>query len=333
MASPTQRSVLALIENSVPLVVEPYQWLADRLACTREQLLGVLAELRGGQGVIREISGIFDASAFGYEQTLVAMKVPPEQLDAAGAVAASHPGISHAYRRDHDWNLWMTLAVSPQSRLGLQGTLERISQKAQALDIQSLPSLRKYKLRVRFASEAQAGDPQLPKQADPLEITDAHVRAVRALQQDLPNRMRPFDSLARQAGLPCQELLERAAELLEARYMRRYAGVLRHRKAGASANVMSVWNPGKADPDAMGRILASSPRVSHCYLRPTRSDWPYGLYAMIHAATRQECLQSIEDLATQTGIDDYLLLWTQKEYAKKRLKLFSPDEARWEGNA
>lgn len=333
MASPTQRSVLALIENSVPLVMEPYQWLADRLACTREQLLAVLAELRGSQGVIREISGIFDASAFGYEQTLVAMKVPPGKLDAAGAVTASHPGVSHAYGRDHDWNLWMTLAVSPQSRLGLQGTLERISREAQALDIQSLPSLRKYKLRVRFASEAQADDARAAQEPDPLKITESHVRAVRALQQDLPNRMRPFDSLARQAGLSCRELLERAAELLEARYMRRYAGVLRHRKAGASANVMSVWNPGQADPDSIGSILASSPRVSHCYLRPTRDDWPYGLYAMIHGTTRQECLQSVEDLASRTGLDDYLLLWTQKEYAKKRLRLFSPDEARWEANA
>jgi DNA-binding Lrp family transcriptional regulator len=224
----------------------------------------------------------------------------------------------------------MTLAVSPQSRLGLEGTLEKISHQACARDIQSLPSLRKYKLRVRFASEAQTDDTHAPQQAQSLEITDSHIQAVRALQQDLPNRMRPFDSLARQAGLSCQELLDRAAQLLEARYLRRYAGVLRHRKAGASANVMSVWNPGQADPDAIGRILASSPRVSHCYLRPTRSDWPYGLYAMIHGATRQECLQSVEDLATQTGLDDFLLLWTQKEYAKKRLKLFSPDEARWE---
>jgi DNA-binding Lrp family transcriptional regulator len=330
MAGPKERDVLALIESGVPLVPEPYLWLSERLGCTREQLLSVLTDLRGDGAVIRQISGIFDVAAFGYQQILAAFRVAPETVDRAGKIVGSHPGVSHAYRRDHSWNLWFTLAVSDQSDLGLEKTLDLLAGLAQTQDAMALPSLRKYKLRVRFASEAESSDSQISEPEKNLEIQDRHVRAVQALQKDLPNRMRPFDSLSRAQGLTTDALLEAGSELLDAGYMRRYAGVLHHRKAGASANVMTVWNAGDRDPDSIGQVLSSSLRVSHCYLRPTRDDWPYGLYAMVHGESRQQCLQSVEALATLTGIDDHLLLWTSKEYVKKRLELFSRAQTRWE---
>ena len=328
------RDILALVETRVPLVEEPYRWVSDRLGCTREQLLSALTDLRGTGAVIRQISGIFDVAAFDYEQSLVSFKVPDDKVDQAGTIVAAHPGVSHAYRRGHPWNLWFTLGVSPTSKLGLQATTRILADRARAQDRMILPSLKRYKLRVRFASHGGSDD--APGRLEPgkrLEISEALIGAVRALQKDLPNRMRPFDALAREQRLTTDALLEWASRLLDAGYMRRYAAVLHHRRAGAAANVMAVWNTQDRDPDRIGPEMAQADSVSHCYLRPTREDWPYGLYTMAHGATRDECVSIISDLAQQSGLTDYLLLWTQKEYAKKRLELFSQTEALWEREA
>jgi DNA-binding Lrp family transcriptional regulator len=328
------RDILALVESRVPLVEEPYRWISDRLGCSREQLLSALTDLRGDGAVIRQISGIFDVSAFGYEQSLVTFRVSPEKVDQAGAVVAAHPGVSHAYRRRHQWNLWFTLGVSPTSKLGLEATADILASRAEAEDRMVLPSLKRYKLRVRFASHA-ANDaaPARVKPGEPLELSEALIGAVRALQKDLPNRMRPFDALARQQRLTTDALLEWGSRLLDAGYMRRYAAVLHHRRAGATANVMAVWNTRDRDVDRIAPAMAQHDSVSHCYLRPTREDWPYGLYTMVHGAGRDQCVSIVNDLADQSQLTDYLLLWTEKEYAKKRLELFSQAEAQWEQQA
>ena len=110
------RRLLNEIQRQVPLVREPFAQLAAMLGCDEGPVLRRVEALRHGEGVIREISGIFDAVALGYHQALVAMRVPPERLDGAGAAAAGHPGVSHCYARDGEVNLWLTLAVSPASR-------------------------------------------------------------------------------------------------------------------------------------------------------------------------------------------------------------------------
>ena len=36
----------------------------------------------------------------------------------AAKIINSHPGVSHNYLRDHDFNLWFTIATEPDSPLG-----------------------------------------------------------------------------------------------------------------------------------------------------------------------------------------------------------------------
>ena len=74
--------------------------------------------------IIREITPIFDTRALGYESMLVAAKVDSEHPHRAAKVINSHPGVTHNYLRNHDFNLWFTLAVEPDSPLGMQGTLD-----------------------------------------------------------------------------------------------------------------------------------------------------------------------------------------------------------------
>ena len=82
--------------------------------------------------IIREVTPIFDTRVLGYSSMLVAAKVDPENPWRAAKIINSHPGVSHNYLRDHDFNLWFTIATEPGSTLGLDGTLERAPASSRA---------------------------------------------------------------------------------------------------------------------------------------------------------------------------------------------------------
>lgn len=334
---PFDRKLLSAIQSRVPLVRQPYAELAAQLECPEERVLERMEALRFREGVIREIAAIFDAAALGYRQALVAFRVPGDRLEQAGRAVAAHPGVSHCYGRRNEYNLWFTLAVSPHSGLGLEGSARRLAELTGATSHRVLPTLRRYKLDVRFGAEedeetprpASAAPPGRPR-GEPARLSDRQVQAVRALQVDLPIQRDPFAPLARQAGMETDELLAMGNEFLAQGVMRRYSAVLHHRAAGAAANVMVVWKVDDARADAAGAAAAQVPAVSHCYLRPTCEDWPWGLYTMIHGRNQQDCAMSIDEIVTTTGLGEHMELWTETEYKKQRVRLFNSAEQEWE---
>jgi len=76
-------------------------------------------------------------------------------------------------------------------------------------------------------------------------------------------------------------------------------------------------------PSPKGQALAASPRVSHCYRRPTYPDWPYALFSMVHARSREQCEAVVAGLSRQTGISDYAILYSTREYKKERVQYFA----------
>ena len=84
---------------------------------------------------------------------LVAAKVDAEHPHRAAQIINSHPGVSHNYLRDHDFNLWFTLAVEPDSALGLQGTLDVLQRLTGAESIRQLPTLKLFKIRMDLEME------------------------------------------------------------------------------------------------------------------------------------------------------------------------------------
>jgi DNA-binding Lrp family transcriptional regulator len=332
------RQLLNRIQTDVPLIARPFAQLAGELGCDESAVLGRLAALRQA-GIIREISAIFDAVALGYRQALVALSVPADKLDRAGRRAAEHPGVSHCYGRAGEVNLWLTLATSPHSRFGLEASAKLLARLCGATGHMVLPTIRRYKLQVRFDME---GDEPTPAQgtgsAAPREqgacplppLTDTQVRAIRALQIDLPGLPEPFAPPAAAEGLDVDTMLDCGRKMLESGHLRRYAAVLHHRAAGGKANVLVAWAADAAVADAAGPRAAQVAGVSHCYLRPAGPGWPYNLYTMIHGRSRQDCRLAIETILATTSLTDHVELWTTAEYKKRRVRLFGPDEARWE---
>jgi DNA-binding Lrp family transcriptional regulator len=329
-------ALLDRLQNDLPLVERPYAALAEALDATEDQVLERVRAQREA-GVIRQVSAIFDTRRLGYVGMLVAARTPEERQDEAASVFSSHPGVTHNYLREHDFNLWFTLAVPPNSRLGLERTVELLGELANVDQIRPMPALRFFKIGVDLdvqggrdpAAKAERRRPEKP--APPPEAIDARqIEAIRALQLDLAAVSEPFAAPAAAHGYTVADLLEQGHEFLRTGQMRRFAAVLAHRKAGFVQNGMGVWRVPEERMEEVGRHMASFRGVSHCYQRPTYPDWPYNLFSMTHGRDKAECEAVLQAISNETGLTDYSVLYSTREYKKTRLSYFTPELAAWE---
>jgi DNA-binding Lrp family transcriptional regulator len=338
----TDAALLGVLQETVPFVERPFAELGNRCGLTEDKTLERVIALKEAK-VIRQISAIFDTRSLGYASSLVAARIAPERLDAAVAAINSHPGVSHNYLRNHEFNLWYTIAVPPTSRLGLKGTVDLLHRLSGAETTRLLPTLRLFKIGVRFDVEggARPDDQEAPAytEANRLEagaLTPRDIAFVRVMQRDLALVPEPFVAVAEELGMSFAEAADMHQRFLTTGRMRRFAAVLHHRKAGFGANAMGVWAGPADDPEALQRLgetMAGFRAVSHCYQRPSYADWPYNLFTMVHGKSEEECEQTLAAIAEATGITDRHALYSTKEFKKVRVRYFTDEEMRWEETA
>ena len=152
------------------------------------------------------------------------------------------------------------------------------------------------------------------------------MRIVKALQDGIPLCEEPFQEIARNVGIPQEELLAQLHVWKNDGTIRRFGAFLRHHQAGYSANAMGVWNVPDAQIEDFGRAAASLKAVSHCYLRPRFGDFKYNLYTMIHGKSRKACEAAALKISEETGINDYTLLYTTAEFKKSSPAYFADTE-------
>ena len=88
----------------------------------------------------------------------------------------------------------------------------------------------------------------------------------------------------------------RLREMAAKRVIRRFGAFLDHNAAGFVANALTVWQVDGGEVDALGEAFALRPFASHCVRRTAAPGWPYSLYAMIHARSREGLAASIGEL-------------------------------------
>jgi DNA-binding Lrp family transcriptional regulator len=333
------RELLNQLQAGLAFVREPFAEIGGRIGMDEEEVLFRLARLKQAE-IVRQLSAIFDTRALGYESSLVAARYPEDHLFEAADIVGGHPGVSHNYRRTHAFNLWYTLAVEPDSRLGLDDTMHRLHEASGAESTRLLPTLKLYKISVQLdmtgtrAADAKEAAPRpAPVRGDGVPPTDADKRMIEILQRDLPVESRPFDTWAADSGLTTDELLAACQVFVDRSYMRRFAAVLNHRKAGFGANGMAVWKVPEDELDDLGPRMAAFSAVSHCYKRPTYPDWPYSIFTMVHARSKDACEEAIAAIAEDTGLADpdrRAVLYSTYEFKKIRLMYFTPDYREWE---
>ena len=145
---------------------------------------------------------------------------------------------------------------------------------------------------------------------------------IKALQEDFPLCEEPYKILAQRVGISEEEFLKRVRELVAEKKIRKMGAVLRHREVGFKANALCAWHVPPDNLDAIAQVMISNAAVSHCYDRTPAPNWNYNLYTMIHAKTRDECEKIIRELSHLSGITDYKILYTKKEWKKTGMKYF-----------
>ena len=331
----TDKRLLNLMQGSFPLAERPYAEVARAADLTESEVLRRTRRLLD-ERIIREVTPIFDTRVLGYSSMLVAAKVDAEHPWRAAKIINSHPGVSHNYLRDHDFNLWFTIATEPGSKLGVDGTLDVLAELTGAHSIRQLPTLRLFKIRMdlemekgtdALAAVAEAVD---HKEPEAIELSDLDVAVIRATQGAMDPVEEPFAPAATELGMPVAKLLEHLESMRERRALRRVAAILFHRRAGFSANGMGVWNVPEEQILELGPRMASFRGISHCYQRPTYADWPYSVFTMAHGRSKDECDAILDSIAADTGVEDRRTLYSSTEFKKIRMLYFTGAHQEWE---
>jgi len=329
------KKLLNLMQGSFPLDPYPYAHVAKLAEVPEDKVLLRVQRLLD-ERIIRQVTPIFDTRVLGYSSMLVAAKVDPENPWRAGKIINSHPGVSHNYLRNHDFNMWFTIATEPDSRLGLQGTLKVLQELTGAESVRQLPTLKLFKIRMDLEMEkgtkdlAAMGVAQDPLEPDPIEVTDLDIAVIKALQGDMPVVSEPYAPAAAEVGVSVPELLDHLESMKERKALRRVAAILFHRRAGFSANGMGVWNVPEERIMEVAPLMASYRGISHCYQRPTYEDWSYSVFTMAHGRSKEECDAILDSIAQETGIEDRRTLYSSTEFKKIRLLYYTDEHKRWE---
>lgn len=331
----TDRTLLNLMQGKFPIVPRPYAEVARAAELPEEEVLRRVQRLVD-ERIIRQVTPIYDTRALGYGSMLVAAKVDAEHPWGPAKIINAHPGVSHNYLRNHEFNMWFTIAVEPESKLGLQGTLDILQRETGAESIRQLPTLKLFKIRMDLEMQgdtkdlASAGVAEEPAEMEPQPYDDFDRAVIRATQGDLPVVSEPYAQAAAELGIPVDKLIEHLEAMQDRGLLRRVAAILFHRRAGFSANGMGVWKVPEDQVLEIGKQMASFRGISHCYQRPTYEDWPYSLFTMAHGRSKEECDAILDSIAEQTGISERATLYSSTEFKKIRLLYFTDDFKNWE---
>lgn len=134
------------------------------------------------------------------------------------------------------------------------------------------------------------------------------------LLHDIPLTKRPFLEISGFLKITEEEVIKRIEKLIEDGKLRRFSGLIAHRKIGITANAMCMWRVPEDRVEKIGRIMASFDEVTHCYER--KNPWGYNLFTMVHSYERSECKEVIKRISLKTGINEYEIMFSERELKK-----------------
>ena len=323
--SESDKELLNEIQWTFPLVTRPFDAIAKKFDTTSEIIKEKLNNLKE-IGVLRQLSAIFDTRKLGYTSSLVAMEIEHDKLDYVASQINRHPGVSHNYERDHQFNLWFTLAVPPGADLNAE--LEKFNVLKGIKKVRMLPTLQLFKIGVKLdliddkKHEIAPTEEKKEIKNIKFEPTEQDKDFIRELQKDMEIIDEPFVQAANNLGITEDKLFAKMKHYESMGVLRRFAAILRHRQVGFTANGMIVWKVPESRITSVGETLGSFPQVSHCYERPTYDDWPYNVFSMIHCKTHDEAHDVAKTIQNQINVDEYKILFSSREFKKTRVEYF-----------
>ena len=335
---PIDESLLNLLQQNFPVEKRPFRLIADKLKITEAQCLARIKYLKE-KHFIRFLGAIIDTKNIGFESALIAFKTSSSKTEHIAKMINTHPGVTHNYQRDSEYNLWFTLAT-PAS-CDFQKHLDSLLHLSKPKDYLYLPNLKTYKIRMVLNCSSNGNNIIMFKTQNgycdnhlipyiSIEINALEKEILQFLQHSIPIISQPFNELAIKLNLSHDYLLTCINNLASKGIIRRFGAIVSHRKIGYTYNVMALWNVTQARINSVAKQIASCQEVSHCYQRTSYSDWPYSIYSMIHAKSKDSADKLVSKLINTNQIDQYKLLVTVKEFKKQRLEYFTDKFVLWE---
>jgi len=313
--------LLGTLQAKFPLTVKPYVDIGLNLGIPESEVIGRIDQMKM-KGLVRQISPVLDAGCLGYKATLIAMRVRETQMDRAAGLLIEHPRVSHAYEREHQFNLWFTLAVPDTADMDAE--LLRLADMIEAEAFFDLPTIKIFKLRTYFSSD-EDDQPELPA-GKPNDITSQSVHlslvdreVINELQQDLPLISQPFVEMSARLRIDEEKFLALCQSLLSRGIIRRFGASVNHQGVGFTANAMTCWTVPAEMVEIIAEKLVPLRQVSHCYERKTKSQWHYNLFTMIHGHSKEQCQEIADRASAEAGLTDYVLLFSTREFKKTRV--------------
>lgn len=322
-----EHELLAALQNGIPLAPRPFAQLADDLGCTEDDVLTFIAHCRA-EGIVRRFGAVFDTRRLGYRSVLCAARLPQDALDTAAAALTPLQGVTHCYVREpfgmasgltytpEPPNLWFTLSYPADI---FKAMADEVRDRLSPYAVHILPATRRYKIDVVFGAANRARDENVTDDT-PVTATDRAI--IRAMQGDTEVRTDYFTAIAGKTGLTEWNLLSRLEMWRRSGRLKRIGMLLAHRQAGWTTNGMCCWHV-DGDTTTAGRALAERGEVTHCYERPLLPEFPYNLFAMVHARSEIEAEAAFAGLEASTGLSGGIMLVSTREYKKTSMTFFS----------
>ncbi|HNT35999.1 MAG TPA: hypothetical protein PKH07_13500 [bacterium] len=320
-ANPLDQRIFRMIQDGIPIQSRPFDVMAKDLGCSSEDLLNRI-KTTVDKGMIRAIGAVFSPQHLGYRTVLCGALVSPACVRTVAEQLNRLHEVTHNYLREHDWNLWFTLVAADTSRIEEILNLVRTNQGVET--VVALPARRVFKIAVLFdldptratSSDAQVSVTRARMESPQNLPSPAQIQMVRALQQPFPLVEEPFRAMAAEAKCSEDQLLEQIRRWLSDGTIRRFGARVRHHVVGYAANGMAVWSVPETQVQQFGVCIARFPQVSHCYERQVCPQWRYNLYAMIHAAERQQVKEVHKLISDEIGHWDHEILFSVEEFKK-----------------
>ena len=154
-------------------------------------------------------------------------------------------------------------------------------------------------------------------------MTELEQRILFELQKGLPFCKHPYLQIAEKVGCSEKEILNFISNKQNEKTISRFGLIVMHRNLGYQHNAMVVWDIPDVKVDAIARQMAEINCINLCYRRPrVLPDWPYNLFCMIHAKSRDFVHDTLTTIKSDLNISNYpcAILFSEKAFKQTGAK-------------
>ena len=141
------KKILNILQKEFPLTERPFLAIAEKCGISEEEVIRRAQKLKD-RGILRRIGAIFNGSSLGRVSALCSARVPEEKLNDFVRVVNAHPGVTHNYLRNNEYNVWFTVNAAGSDDIAR--FLARLKEDTGVADILEMRAVQTFKIDASF---------------------------------------------------------------------------------------------------------------------------------------------------------------------------------------